>query len=181
MPKTKAKDVVLEILRTTGGKWDGKLKLYKTFYFAHLYYVNQNPGLLTTYPIARMPEGPGIDQGTDLLNELRKEGLLTIELSQEGPYPEYRYQLTENGVKQPRPPVEAQLAIKQASGFCYPKSGAELSQITHDRSRSWRQGRDGDILDIYIDLIPDDDYQAGKVEIERLDQQLTGLLGSCGR
>jgi hypothetical protein len=176
MPRTTARDVILQILRDKDGQWSGKTKLFKTFYFAHLYYASDNPGLLTTWQIARLPEGPGIDQSPKLFGDMVKEGLLTIDLFHEGPYPEYRYKLTEKGRNAPPPSPDAQRAIRQATDFCYPKTGAELSQLTHDKSRSWKHGKDGDILDIYIDLIPDDEYHQGQVEIRRLDQELAQIL-----
>jgi hypothetical protein len=180
MPRTTAGDVILQILREKNGQWAGKTKLFKTFYFAHLFYATENPGLLTTWPIARLPEGPGIDRGPKLFADLVTEGFLTIDLVREGPYPEYHYQLTEKGWNATPPSEGARHAIRQAADFCYPKTGAELSQLTHDKSRSWKHGKDGDILDIYIDLIPDDDYHQGQVEISRLDQNLTKLLEECG-
>src|SRR5207302_1127974 len=115
MPETSAKGVVLELLRTGDGEWTGKTRLFKGFYFAHLYFANNNPGLLTDWPIARLPEGPGIDNAVKLFDELTNEGLLTVELIHEGPYPEYRYRLTERGKKAPAPSAAAQDAIRQAS------------------------------------------------------------------
>ena len=50
-------------------------------------------------------------------------------------------------------------AIKEATLFCANRTAAELTQITHDKSRSWREGKDGDVLNIYIDTIPDDEYE----------------------
>jgi hypothetical protein len=180
MPRTTAKHVILQILRDRDGQWTGKTKLFKTFYFAHLFYATDNPGLLTVWPIARLPEGPGIDQSSKLFAELVEEGLLTIDLIREGPYPEYRYQLTEKGRNAPLPSLDVQRAIHQATDFCYSKTGAELSQLTHDKSRSWNHGKNGDILDIYIDLIPDDEYHQGQVEIARLDKELAQILEEAG-
>src|SRR5262249_21936706 len=97
MPQARAQDVILEILRVTDGEWTGKTKLFKAFYFAHLYFANENPGLLTDWPIARMPEGPGIDNSKLLFEELKQEGLITLEIVHEGPYPENRYRLTDKG------------------------------------------------------------------------------------
>jgi hypothetical protein len=176
MPKTTANDVILQILREKDGQWAGKTKLFKTFYFAHLFYAMDNPGLLTTWPIARLPEGPGIDQSQKLFDYLVKEGFLTIDLFHEGPYPEYQYKLTEKGRNVQPPSPDARHAIRQATDFCYPKTGAELSQLTHDKSRSWNHAKNGEILDIYIDLIPDDEYHQGQVDIKRLDQELSQIL-----
>lgn len=176
MPRTTARDVILELLRNADGEWTGKTKLFKAFYFAHLYYANQNPRLLTDWPIARMPEGPGIDKSHQLFGALVKDGCLTVERVHEGPYPEYRYRLTDKAKSSPPLPDDAKAAIKEAALFCQGKTAAELSQITHDRSRSWIEAKDGDILDIYIDTIPDEEYEKRRGEIEESDKQLTAIL-----
>src|SRR4051794_13200347 len=142
MPRTKAEDVILEVLRNADGEWTGKAKLFKTFYFAHLYYANEHPGLLTDWPIARLPQGPGIDRSQELFAELVRDGLLTIEPVHEGPYPDYRFRLTDKGRAAPPPPDDARAAIKEATLFCSARTAAELSQITHERSRSWIAGKD---------------------------------------
>ncbi len=172
MPRSKAHDVILEIIRNADGEWTGKTKLFKAFYFAHLYYANERPALLTDWPIARMPQGPGIDKSHKLFHELERDGYLVIEAVHEGPYPESRYRLTDKGKNAERPPEDARAAIKDAALFCFPKTAAELSQITHERSRSWIEGRDGDILNIYIDTIPDDEYERRQQEIGQLDREL---------
>ena len=159
MPRTRAQEVILEILRIADGEWTGKAKLFKAFYFAHLYYANENPGLLTDWPIARMPQGPGIDRSDELFSCLVRDGYLTIERIHEGPYPEDRYRLTDKGRDAERPREDARAAIKEATLFCLPRTAVELSLITHERSRSWIEGKDGEILNIYIDTIPDEEYE----------------------
>jgi hypothetical protein len=180
MPRTTAQEVILEILRNGDGEWTGKAKLFKTFYFAHLYYANERPGLLTDWPIARLPQGPGIDQSHRLFDGLVQDGYLTVERVHEGPYPESRYRLTEKGWTAGRPPQDARDAIKEAALFCRDKTAAELAQITHERSRSWIRGKDGEILNIYVDTIPDEEYEKREEEIKRLDQRLTQALGGDG-
>ena len=176
MARTRAHEVILDILRNADGEWTGKSRLDKAFYFAHLYFANERPGLLTDWPIARLPQGPAIGNSHELLQELVRDGFLTIEQVHEGPYPEYRYRLTDKGREAPRPPEDARSAIKEATLFCQPRSAAELSQLTHERSRSWIEGKDGDILDIYLDTIPEEEFQKREKEIARLDEQLEKAL-----
>jgi len=177
MARVSAQDVILEILRDADGEWAGKTKLYKAFYFAHLYYANDRPGLLTDWPIARMPQGPGIDKGDTLLAELVRDGFMTVEHFHDGPYPENRYRLTDKGRQAGGLPDDARCAIEKATIFCQDKTAAQLSQITHESSRSWNQARDGEILDIHIDTIPDDEYETRKAELARLDGLLSTVLG----
>ena len=176
MPKTEARDVILEILRNADGEWTGKTKLFKAFYFAHLYYAGANPGILTNWPIACMPQGPGINNSVKLFTGLVDDGLMTTEMVHDGPYPEYRYRLTDKARNAGSLPDAARDAIKTATLFCKDRSASELSQLTHERSRSWIQGNVGDILDIYIDLIPEDEYQSRLEEIGRLENCLPKFL-----
>src|SRR5258708_4160827 len=114
MPKTTADAVILEIIRQADGEWTGKAKLFKVFYFAHLYYANEQPGMLTDWPIARMPQGPGIHNSEALFSDLVNRGLLEIEHVHEGPYPEFRYRLTMHAATVEAPTPDAVCAIKEA-------------------------------------------------------------------
>jgi hypothetical protein len=178
MPQTTARDIILEILRSADGEWTGKTRLFKAFYFAHLYYADQHPGLLTDWPLERMPQGPGIHYSEELFADLVKSGEMTVEpVHEEGPYPESRYRLTAKGAAAARPSAAACWATEKAVSFCQGKTAAQLSQITHERSRSWIQAKDGDVLNIYLDLIPDDEYSKRAKDIADLDRQLTAILG----
>ena len=59
--RSKAKQVILEIIRQSKGRLTGKTRLYMAFYVAHLLYAEQEAGYLTVWPIVKMPFGPGID------------------------------------------------------------------------------------------------------------------------
>ena len=178
MPCTAAQNVILQILQAGDGEWSGKEKLHKAFYFAHLYYANEHPGLLTDWPIAKLQHGPGIHRGEELIDGMVRDGLLEVELAHEGPYPEYRYRLTEKarGLGSSIPP-EARQAIEKAALFCKDRTAPELSMMTHDRSRSWNEGQLGDILNIDIDTIPDDEYQRQQQRVKELSKDLAGFFG----
>lgn len=166
-----AADIILEILRATDGEWSGKSRLFKVFYFAHLYYATEQLDSLTDWPIVRMPQGPGIHESHVLLQGLVQSGMMTVETIHEGPYPESRYRLTEQGRATPAASVgeAARRAIRDAVAFCHEKTAAELSQITHERSRSWQLAKDGDILEVVLDSIPDDEYERGERLMNQLD------------
>src|SRR6266545_3869086 len=72
--------------KKSGRNWDGKTKLSRAFYFAHLYYARDEPGILTDWHIVRTPQDPGIHNQVVLLKGLVKNGFLTIEAIHEGPY-----------------------------------------------------------------------------------------------
>ena len=177
MPKSTAESVLLEILRQADGEWTGKTRLFKAFYFAHLFYGLQRPGLLTDWPIVRMPQGPGIDNSDELFTRLIEGGLLTSEMVHgEGPYSEYRYRLTDQGLRALPVPDDAARAIEKSVLFCKDKSSGQLSQLTHDHSRSWIEGKDGDILDIDIDLISEEEYAKRQAELTRMEATLAGIF-----
>lgn len=180
MAKTTAHAVVLEILRRADGEWSGKTKLFKAFYFSHLYYAAERPGSLTDWPIARMPQGPGIHDSDVLFAELVGEGLLTVEHIHDGPYPEYRYRLTEKGKKTDPLTGVPGVAVERAARFCLTKTAAELSQLTHEHSRSWNEAKNGDLLDVEVDLIPGEEYARRSEEIRCNEQLLATVLGGGG-
>src|SRR5262249_15414333 len=139
---------ILELIRSARGEFTGTTKLYKAFYFSHLFYADGNAGYLTEWPIVRMPNGPGIEAGNDLLDELCSSGFLTRDSVPIGPYKATRYHLT--GKEWPRMPKEAQEAIEQAANFVNEKTATELSDLTHEFSRSWKKASDGQRLNCYI-------------------------------
>lgn len=167
--------MILEILRQADGEWTGKTKLYKAFYFAHLYYAHKRPERLTDWPIARMPQGPGIHNSGELLGGLRNDGYITIERTHEGPYPEFRYRLTPKGHQSPPLAGEALAAVHDAAEFCRPHTAAYLSQLTHEFSRAWNEAKDGDKLDVVIDTIPADEYEEREASLDQLEKQLAAL------
>jgi hypothetical protein len=176
MPITDARTVLLEILRQADGEWSGRTRLHKVFYFAHLYHGKNHSGMLTDWPFVRMPQGPGIHDSHKLFGGLIDDGLLVEEPIHEGPYPEHRYRLTEKGKTASRPQEKAVRAIEEAVQFCADKTAEKLSEITHEHSRSWNAGNDGDILNIDLDLIPEGEYRQREEALRQADELLAKLF-----
>src|SRR5580700_9796459 len=64
--RDRAKLVICAIIDAMGGAVNGKLRLYKAFYYSHIVYFQSGPGIvLTGYPIVKMPLGPGIDNAAE--------------------------------------------------------------------------------------------------------------------
>ncbi len=176
--KEQAKEVICLILAAAGGELKKKVALYKAFYYAHLYYWRESEGTLTDYPIVRMPQGPGIDDAKNLLEELETEGRIRICKEQYGPYHEYAYAL-----KQPYTidPNDARYrAIEKAVEFVKDRSTAELSQITHDYSRSWQQAANGEELNIYIDLLEEEEYAALRQRLSQTEEMVNRVFAENG-
>jgi hypothetical protein len=146
--RAKAKRVIAEIVKEAGGELVGKTRLFKAFYVAHLLYAEREPGYLTTWPIVRMPHGPGIDGGDELLRELELTGVLHCDQVPEGPWLTNRYVLQKKAPAGDRLSAGEIRAIREAVRFVQSKSAAELSELTHEHSRSWIAARDGQPLNI---------------------------------
>ena len=58
--------------------------------------------------------------------------------------------------------------------FCKDKTASQLSQSTHEHSRSWIEGKDGDTLN--IDLILEEEYAKLRVELDRLSSSLADVF-----
>jgi len=177
MPRTNARELVLEILRQAGPNGLGKTKLFKAFYFAHVYYAKERPERLTDWPIARMPQGPGIHNHGELLGGMQRDGSVTVELVSEGPYREYRYRVADVAAGQGLDGA-ALAAVREAASYCMDKTAAQLSEITHEYSRAWNGARDGDVIDVTLDAIEPGEYEEREQGLRRLDAMLTNILGA---
>jgi len=152
----KAKTVILGILQESGGAFCGKTRLFKAFYLAHLYHFKSRQGVLSDYPIVRMPLGPGIESSESLFESLIADGLLHLGARSNGPYVEEVFTLLNNT---PVSLTEDELAsIREALNFVENLSGTEVSRRMHEYSKSWRSTAPGREMNIYADLLSDDDY-----------------------
>jgi hypothetical protein len=172
------KQAILEIIRKSDGEFTGKTRLHKALYFAHLIYFEMTPACLTDCEFARLPQGPGIHNGNAILKELEDTGLLAREVFHDGPYLETRYRLTAQAKQTPTPfPAKADLALQRAVDFVRGKSAAELSQYTHEYSKSWNLARrEGELLDIYIDVIPDDEFERREKKLQEMEPMFEDVL-----
>jgi hypothetical protein len=152
----RAKRIIVELVRQAGGQFQNKTNLFKAFWKAHLAYAANQPGYLSTWPIVRMPNGPGIEDFDTLLSEMLHDGWLTIDEVQMGQYWAMAFKL---GPHCPPPslPAGAIEAIKAGIAAVDGKTATAVSDDSHRQSRVWREAKDGEELDIYLDLIPDDE------------------------
>ncbi len=162
--RDQTKAVIREIVRLDGGRLSGKTRLYKMFYFAHLFYAKSHVEHLTDWPIVRMPHGPGIDGGDAILQELEEEKAIEIRDTSVGPYPSVEFRSTATGIPHGLS-LESIDAIRQAVNFAKDKSAAELSELTHEYSHSWRNAQDGEDLDFYVDLLSASEYEERKASM----------------
>lgn len=173
-----AKKVIVEIIRLAGRSLTGTTRLYKAFYFAHLYFAEYSPGYLSDWPIVKMPNGPGIDEGDSLLDQLVATKVIQTSSKSVGPYKAIVYKLT--GVELPGEKLssDATDAIKKAVDFVKAKSATQLSDITHEFSRSWKKVDNGREMNIYIDVIPEDEFSKRRRELKSLRNKIAEAAGN---
>lgn len=169
----KAKQIVYAIIREAGGEFSGRTRLYKAFYLAHIAHWLKHDGILSQYPIARMPKGPGIDQGDTLLAEMHSDQLITSRETECGPYKENVYSIVSQHATNLLDDADVE-AIQQALQWVDNKTGTQLSDMTHEHSRSWISGENGDILDVYQDVLSDEEFD----KIIKIQSRAKGLVDS---
>jgi len=172
LDKHRAKQVLLEIIRQAGGEFTRKTSLFKAFYFAHLIYAERQAGYLSDWPIVKMPHGPGVEAADVLLSELTASGVMATDHETIGPYSATKYRFTGKELPGEPLPGGAVEAIKEAVEFVQNRSAVELSELTHEFSRSWNAAKEGEHLNIYIDCIPDDEYEKREYELDELQRAM---------
>ncbi|MBI1901499.1 MAG: hypothetical protein HYS13_10375 [Planctomycetia bacterium] len=169
--KQKAKRVIVEIVRSSGGTFENKTNLFKAFYYAHLEFARKHSGCLTTWPIVRMPYGPGIDDADTLLGELVAEHILHLGTVQKGDCVALRCELTPKASElSPLAPDEVdaiRAAVEKVSG----QTAKRVSDQSHVDSRSWNDAKDGEELNIYADLLSPDEYERLHADAAKLGEK----------
>ncbi len=169
-----AKKVICDIVAASGGRLEGRVRLYKAFYFAHLFFWEESEGVLTDHPIVRMPQGPGIDDGEALVDELVAEKRLSVSYQNNGPFKETVFELPGRYEIDPSDPRHR--AIAEAVRLTEGQSATDLSRLTHELSRSWIAAKNGDVLDVYSDCLDDAQYRAVKNGVQGAGEMLRGIF-----
>ena len=167
--RDKAKAILAAIIQEAGGSFNGKTRLYKAFYVAHLLYFREHQGVLSDHPIVRMPKGPAIDAGDALLAELRNEGLLQVGKRPVGPYQEDVFTLSIPGAKLSDTETDA---VRRAVEWIGDKPATELSDWTHEFSNTWEETPNGHPMNIYADLLSESEYS----EMKQRHKEAGGLV-----
>lgn len=173
--RERAEQIILEILRQAGANGLGRSKVYKAFWLAHLFYARENKGFLSDWKVVKMPRGPGIHRGEQLLQDLGEKCLLVQSDERVGPFIEKRC-MAARFDNQPSLPSDAVQAIEKALDFIKGMTAQQLSDLSHEFSRSWWETSFGDELDIYSDLIPDEEYQERTQTLQRAAAELEDVF-----
>lgn len=167
------KHVIAAIIQENGGKLAKKTILFKAYYLAHLFYWGNERGLLTReHDIVRMPNGPGIRNHVELLDEMKRDGLITVGTQKCGPFDEAVY------TTQKRVEVDdaTRKAVKSALKFVGGMTAKKASEFSHDISRTWQAGKNGEHLDIYLDVMDDDEFASHSKLVDDVAARIDGIF-----
>jgi hypothetical protein len=159
----KAKNIVCAVVAASGGQFHGKTRLNKAFWRAHVVHYHKQNGLLSSYPIARLPEGPAIDDYEDLLVVLEREGRIELGQREESGYVETTITLKS------QPPIldEGEMAsINEAVAWVRPRTAQQVSRESHESSLSWQKKANGELLEIAFDAL-----DASEVDVRRAEEK----------
>ena len=166
--RNRAIRIMAEVIRQAGGAITGTTALHDAFYFAHLYYAESEPGYLSDWPIVKMPNGPAIHSGSRLIAEMKEAGILSTDHIQVGPFRAVRLRLCDGALPGEPLQEDAIRAIGRAIELVRHKSTAELHDLIREFSRSWHSARQREEMCIYIDPIPDDEYESGQARLAEM-------------
>lgn len=174
--KELAKQIIVEIIRQAGGVLDFKTRLFKAFYHAHVHFADNQPGYLSSWPIVRMPRGPGIDKFDVLIGELMAEGRVTTHQIEVGENQAFQFCLGDAPQRSSVLPDGADesiaFGVQQVAG----KSAKQVSTESHQVSRAWRQATDGQELNVYLDVLGDDEYRRRAIRVSEIGRALDAAM-----
>jgi hypothetical protein len=174
----RAKRIVCAIIDAAGGRFEGKTRLNKAFWWAHVYHYRNHRGLLSKYPIARLTEGPAIDDADLLLISLERKGRITQGQQQKGGYPESVFALTQ---KPEALEDEAMDSIRAAVRWVGNKTAYQVSDESHRLSRSWNERKNGDLIEVGNDALNDDDLKQSQAQVDKIQKNLDWASEAVGK
>ena len=173
--RLQARRVIFEIVSQNGGAFRNKVNLFKAFWQSHLAYARGGHGYLSGWPIVRMPMGPGIDDFGDLLADLLRDGLLEVDDVPVGNYSALLFRIPDDApAVPPMSPAEVE-AVGAGLHYAADKSASAVSEMSH-HSRAWQTARNGQEMNVYLDLIPADALDAEQEAAERLIDATRDLI-----
>lgn len=178
--KHQARAVIAALVNAAPDGSLSRTQIYKGFYFAHLMHMQRFGAELSEWPVVRMPHGPGIDRGSDLLDELVQDEVLCCNKTPNGPFVEHRFSvkdMTKADAEIGRLSGIQKLSIKGAARTAGEASAGELSALTHDRSTSWNETLSGATLPIYVDLIEPEEVEDVRDALRHAAEDVRAVFG----
>ena len=168
--KVRAKRLIVEIICQAGGEFHNKTNLFKAFWMAHLCYAKDIPDYLSFWPIVKMPKGPEIHDFDTLIGELIADGVLEIDEVERGEFSGFIFTLTEKDGSVEALPDNEISAILEGVKFVKGKTATNVSDDSHELSRSWNSASFGEELNIYVDLLSETEYQSKMDKLRHLTE-----------
>ncbi len=175
--KRKAEAVILDIILCQDGFWPRKTTLWKAFWLAHLLTMKEGGFSLSEHPIIRLPQGPGPEDGNELLARL--EDACLLKSRSDGDAFEYNpisFRVPESRLPDARRFVELWLnreerkAIQKASVTFFGMTSRDASEWSHSYSAAWeRAGTNGREMNIYLDLLGPEEETVDQ-KMKRIDE-----------
>jgi hypothetical protein len=172
-----AKQILIEIFRVSDAPRLSAAHLHRAFFLAHLFYAKANPAHLSDWPIVKGDRGPELAGADALLRQLETQGVLQRHAAHVGPFSTSLFQLRTDeftGLE------DRQIAsVRQAVQFMADYGDAELDQLISSQSRCLRLAEPGQELDLYLDLIPEEEYVRREADLRDLASVLAGPVSSA--
>lgn len=164
----KAKAVLLATLRAAGGEMQNRTNLFKVFWMAHLAHMAHHGWSLTDWKIVHLPRGPGPNNGKDLLAALESDGFIVQQevdswgrTAKSAKIANHQKTLALIESELNAAEIESvELMTKAAAN----STASALSDWSHEVSRAWNRTVNGQTMDIYLDLLADEDEFAALQE-----------------
>lgn len=170
VPMYDARDVILRILASAGGRLAKKTSLNKAFYYAHLYYWKHTGGFLTAHPIVKAPNGPVADGLDAIVSQMVARGEIEIGHEPCGPYEQVVFSLRGSLVLDCADPRDH--AIELAVQWILGRTAAELSAETHEFISDWDSLPLGAEIPLYRDLLPAEERAEIAARVQSVRERL---------
>jgi len=171
----KAIGVVCAIIEASGGEFRGKTQLNQVFWRAHVHHYRHHAGLLSRYPIARLPEGPAIAHADALIADMERQGRVHVGVELKGDHPEYVFTL--QAKRRGQLNADEADSINAAAAWIRGKTASQASKESQQLSRGWRHGKDGEIIDYANDALTAEEADRIEREVDAMSNHLERAKG----
>jgi hypothetical protein len=154
-----AKRIIAAIISASGGQFTGRTRLYKAFYRAHVEYWKAQSRRLTKHQLVCMPQGPGIDGGDLLIDEMVRDKTIKTSRVIHWHMTSEKYTLLDTGAVTVN--EDEMDAVHKALEWLAGLTATEASNKSHAQSRSWNLAKEAGLgvpLQYELDALNDDEY-----------------------
>lgn len=176
----RAQAVLLAAVVAAGGRWTRKTTLWKAFWWAHLECIRERGSELTDHQVVRLPHGPAPADGDQLVDELARAKLLNATI--DGKETHSCEIFTVPNMERARKWVSARLspeelsAIETAANKFKDMTSKAASDFSHKFSAEWRKRANGQPMNIYCDLVPEEQIAAATIRSREVSDALTDVF-----